>query len=327
MSAKRLINPDNSESCGSALAKVVSPEPEDEREREVWVGQVASLREDIKSYLLYALGETSVVQELEDAVVELAKNTYAYHIVDERQKGLLLDVFLEVGRELVIEEPDLARRKTYAKSLLSLSKQKQLLSSLVGDIHEIAEIDNELGLLTHLWPRVYSFMSHDYLRAVAAEDVLPLCQDWIAGAEFTRLQEVATGIVTLPKKHKNMDGVVEICENAFGFRLTLVLSAVADMLSLTGLDLEEQNRLKQRLSTINRMVKCGLPSAAAATAYELGLVDRELAMKAVVGLETASHSRGDVILHISQNEELRHLVSSEYPSYFRDRLDRIVGRS
>ncbi|MFA6897078.1 MAG: DEAD/DEAH box helicase [Patescibacteria group bacterium] len=323
---KQLINVSNSESCKSRLLDTFEPEPADDFKKAIWNENKDRARNEINSYLLNALSDITDIHDFEHAITDLVQNTLAYFQSDDQQKASLVDIFLEIGRDITIKEPVPEKRKIFAKSVLNLEKSQELLISLtdlLGNLGEVVELGD---ILSALWSILYEHSRYKTLRMFSKEDSLTLCQSWISGESFPHILERCQGM-TYSGRKLTLDHVVDLCEGAFSFDLSLVVGSISELSSLI-LQEENQNQgIKSKLYFLQKVLKYGLPNKSSISLYEVGFSDRQLSMYIsdniadnVNDVLFAQNIRDRLIIH----QEIQTYIRDNYPEYFTERLDKLL---
>lgn len=326
--AKKLIDSRNSELCRSRLLDIFEPEPGEDHEKIIWSENKDRARNEINSYLLNALSEVSNVHDLESTITNLVQNTLAYFQSDDQQKTRLTDLFLEIGRDIFIKEPILERRKIFAKSVLSLEKSQELFTSLTSIFTKLFEFSRPRDTLSILWQFLYDNSKNKILKNFSKEDSHTLCQSWISGKSFTHIFELCQDMNLSNARKITIDNIVDLCENGFGFDLSLLIGSISELSSLALQKGDQSQEIKNRLYHLQKMLKYGLPNKSSISIYEVGFSDRQLS------LEISEHIANpndilfvrDIKERLENNQIIQTNVRNNYPEYFREKLEHILNR-
>jgi POLQ-like helicase len=324
--AKELIDAGNSESCKSRLLDVFEPEPTEDSEKLTWSKNKERARNEINSYLLNALSDITDIHDLERAITDLVQNTLAYFQSDDQHKTLLTDLFLEIGRDIVIKEPTPEKRKIFAKSVLNLEKSQELLSALTDLLGGLGEASQPQEVLPILWPLLYKYSHNKILKGFSKEDALGLCQSWMSGESFPHIFDLCQGMTYSGARNLTLDNVVDLCEGGFSFELSLVVGSISELSSLALPEEEESRRLKDKLYFLQKVLKYGLPKKSSISLYEVGFSDRLLSLE----LSEQIASTDDILFvrdikeRLEANQAAQTYIHANYPEYFVEKLNQIM---
>jgi len=112
--------------------------------------------------------------------------------------------------------------------------------------------------------------------------------------------------------------VVELCEQGFGFELTLLLAAITEALSakITE-DEEEKSRLADLMNLLQKRLKYGLSTKSEIAFFEVGFAERVVAqaVNKAVNMQATSTTIARTLLKQSTTEVGP--VIEQFPDYFR----------
>ncbi len=317
-----LLNPSNSEPSRSRLLKLLeNPQGLDEEELETWRTDVADIRDGVESYLMDALANINNIQEMENVVSDLARNTLGYsQIANDEDKVRLVVIFIEIGTMILTRIPELEHRPIYSRSILNLTQSNEVLEvlrTLTGDL--LAE---DSDLLEVLWPLIYRFNKNSILRSFSEADSLILCRSWMSGSSIPDICSLAAEMERTARGQLTTIQTVELCEAGFSYGSATLLSSLSELITLT---IPEDNRLgiSTTLLKLQKLMKYGVPSLLQVNIYELGLSDRRLCAQIADSINTLDElfSKRQIIESIEGNALLQEQIRREYPAYFSYRLD------
>ena len=326
-SAKELIDAGNSESCKSRLVDVFEPEPTKDFEKMAWLENKNRIRNEISSYLLSALSDITDIHDIERAITDLAQSTLAYFQSDDQQKARLTDLFLEIGTDIVIKEPAPEKRRIFAKSVLNLERSQELLAMLNGLLANLELVSQPQEVLTALWTLLYKYSHNKILKAFSGEDSLVLCQSWMSGESFPSIFEICQSMTFSGARRLTLDNVIDLCENGFGFDLSLIVGSVSELTAIVIEDEERIHRIKDKLHFLQKVLKYGLPNKSSISLYELGFSDRQLSLDVTEYIADANKilTVKDIRKKLEENREVRAYINDSYPEYFSDKMNQILN--
>lgn len=330
--AWKITDSNNSEPCTSRLLYLFEPAPEDDDEKNKWATKQAAIKNEISSQLLNILCDVVNVREMEKNVSDLAQNTLGYSQLDtEEKKSALVNIFLEIGSEIMESAAEIHIRKIFAKSILSLKDSKLLYEDLYIIIPQLKNTNDTIEVLDKLWDTIYKY-SNDGIKKLKENDALLLCKSWINGTSYIDLQRQISPMKLVSGRKFKLDQIVDLCEGGFGYVVSLLLGSISELLNLSENDIENIEDIKNRLGQLQKMVKYGLPDIFSILIYEAGLADRRLSIELSSRLSstTSFPNLKEIGQAISQKPELQDYIKNNYPAYFSERLDyilKIAGRS
>jgi len=278
-----------------------------------------SYREDKSSDIFFA------------TALGLAQETFAYALANDDEKQQLEDVFREIAQHIEQKIPNVDEQARYGRTLLGLNLSIEIDKWVAENMADVRVITSEIELLDVLWPMLQSLTSEKLIRDVQpANAVNGLAKEWIAGKPFHSLFATLNDLkATYPygtKRRKFTEGmVVDLCEQGFGFELTLLLAAVTEAISVQFVEDEEKNRLVDLMNILQKQLKYGLPTRSTIAFYEVGFAERVVAqaVNASIGTQATSTTTARTLLKRSIKEV--EPVVALFPDYFKSLHLSIVG--
>ena len=102
------------------------------------------------------------------------------------------------------------------------------------------------------------------------------------------------------------------------------MAAVTELLSDEG---EAREKLVERLHSLHKKLKYGLPSPEAIMVYELGFSDRVVAQDIAINCGIAPTTRRRRLLQQLRSDRIKPSVNAvlqQYPAYYRSRFEELV---
>lgn len=262
----------------------------------------------------------------------LASETLAYSLASIEQQGLLTTIFETVARrvERLASEPAIQHR--FGRTLLGIDHALEIDAWVADNFSALADATSAEDLFESLWPILTKLSDEKRVNDTAPKDaVKSLAAGWLAGRSFATLLEELEAVGACYPYGKqtrsfDIDLVVELCEQAFGFEFALLLAAVKESFAARLPEGSESN-LGEHVDLLQKRLKYGLPNAEAIAYFEAGFSERVIAqVLSVVTFDTAATIH-DVRTLCRNYSDAFAEVLLDYPSYFTDVLRTIVAPS
>lgn len=276
----------------------------------------------IESFLMSYREDKSSEIFLATALV-LARETFAYALANEDEKQQIEEAFREIAQHIEQKIPNVDEQARYGRTLLGINLSLEIDKWVTEKMAEVRASTSEIDLLDVLWPMLQNLTSEKLIRDVEpANAVNKLAKEWIAGKPFHSLLTTLNNLkATYPygtKRRKFTEAmVVDLCEQGFGFELTLLLAAVTEAISAQlAADEEEKNRLVDLMNILQKRLKYGLPTQSTIAFYEVGFAERVVAqaVDAAIGIQATSTTNARTLLKQSNTEAGP--VIALFPAYF-----------
>lgn len=286
----------------------------------------------IESFLMaYLLDDTW--EQCEEKVQEIVKETLAYDLATDEEKESLLELFNIIGMYCIENITEPYQRYVCSRSLLSVKKMLYIQHWVKENITPILSCENTVDLLQCLFECLIKSADSKMINQLESIDtVLKIGSPWIQGFSYAEILEVCTeNNIRIMKRNKlkmiDLDDVVNICGNVLSYDITVILSAVSEVVKAVTDDRHEIIDIFTRLSS---ELKYGLPYGESIIIYEIGFSDR------VVSQKIAEYFN-DNNVHITSKYEGRKKLKKhhkgideilrKYPSIYSDKLKNIANLS
>lgn len=267
-----------------------------------------------------------------ETALTLARETFAYALANESEKTLLEEIFREIAQHIEQNIPDVDEQARYGRTLLGVNLSLEIDKWVTANMTGLQSVINEAELLAVLWPMLQSLTSENLIRDVEPADAIKeLAKEWISGKPFHSLFSFLNDLdATYPagkqRRKFSESMVVELCEQGFGFELTLLLAAITEALSAKLADDEdEKNRLTDLMDLLQKQLKYGLPTKSAIAFFEIGFAERVVAqaVNKAINMQATSTTIARTLLKQSTAEVGP--VIEQFPDYFRSLYRGIVS--
>ncbi|SDE65324.1 Helicase conserved C-terminal domain-containing protein [Massilia sp. PDC64] len=280
-----------------------------------------SIVEAIESFLMTYRSDLSSAVFIA-AARDLAGETLAHSLADPAQQEMLSEIFEAVGRriERLVPEPEVQSR--FGRTLLGIDKSLEIEAWVKSNLQSLEQINSDVVLFEALWPLLIALSSEKRLTDTEPGNAIrTLAGGWLDGNSFGQmLAEVDALGGTYPhgsqRRKFDIDQIVGLCEQAFGFEFSLLIAAVKE--SFASLTTEEAAAVFSKCAdTLQKRLKYGLPNSECVAYFEAGYGDRVVAqsLAAAVWWESVTTS-SDVRRLARQYPEDFEQVLRDFPSYF-----------
>jgi len=324
-----LLESNNSEPSLSRLNTLLEDKPTGNLEEELeWEKNNALVRKEITSYLLNALLNSDSIEEMEIEINTLVQNTLGYSQLEtEGKKNQLTNIFLEIGREILIDVSNKNKRASFAKSILTLKQSEEFIESLGIEALAIVLLTSEdpfSNSLTIFWKYLYKYGTNKSLKLFTEEDALVLCHQWINSGSFLEILISALQMERSNNTSITLMDIIDLCENGFSYDLSTILGSLTELSTLV-FDDDYWKLLNEDSLLMQKRLKYGLPDSLEFNIYELGFSDRNLSMEiaTIIRPNLVFMSKFEIKDVIKKTPSIREKIRVEYPEYFVTRFDNL----
>lgn len=329
---KELLNPSNSEDSSSSILTIYN-DIHDEQGRVILEFELEHLIallnnpeiEDLsnihiknqlawKKTILNSI-ESYILSNLDIDLQVIIENTLAYHSTDDEGKEKLFELFQAIQDNIINKVPT-DKRTIYAKSLFGIDNIIYYEEWLNENYEDILRIENIPELLGYLWDMLMSKINNKVFKKFTPTDLLiRVISNWISGMSY---KEIFSSIsdVKIGSRNLTIEHIIDICEQAFSFDTTMIISTLIELIELYD-DSQEKEDLKVRLKFLQKQIKYGLNSINDITIYELGFNDRIIAKELSRNIcGTDNYSYGEIKRNLTRSQEAVKEVLNIYPTYY-----------
>lgn len=278
--------------------------------------------EAIESFLMTYRGDVDSETFIETSRA-LARETLAFSLATAEQKELLEEVFERVARriEMIVTDVDIQAR--YGRSLLGVDAAMTIDKWLNENMSSLELIDSADALFETLWPLLTELSAEKRLKDTEpSNSILNLARGWLAGNSFKQLlmnlEAVEAGYPFRNGRQRfNIDMVVDLCEQTFGYEFALIMAAVRSSFEAVSSTADAASEFATYADLLQKRLKYGLPSQDVISYFEAGFSERVVAQKVAneIWFETAKSSAEARVL-VKQHAEDVDKVVRIFPSYF-----------
>ena len=285
-----------------------------------------SIVEAVESFLMTYRSDISAAVFVAGAR-DLAAETLAHSLADPAQRDMLGDIFESVARRIERLVPDPEVQGRYGRTLLGIDKSLKIDAWVKLKEFSLwaTSVDSEVFDL--IWPLLIEMSAEKRLVDTEPSSVIRALADaWLSGKPFSELFSLLTSQdASYPygskRRRFDIDQVVGLCENIFGFEFTLIISAIKESYSSL-FDEEISEEFRTNSDRLQKRLKYGLPNAQCVAYFEAGYSDRVIAqsLSNEVWWEPARTTRDVRDFEVKYREDFS-VVLRNFPSYFSEWLN------
>jgi superfamily II DNA/RNA helicase len=278
------------------------------------------LLESVENFLLAHWDDTT--SDYENQTEELARQTLAYHLADEKRKMQVIKVFQLLAANIALKIPESTRRKTFGKTLYGIHSSLKIEEWVNVHKHELLLLIDIKDFFEKIWDLFCDIIESSKVKGIFTKFDQPdsrkdILFAWLDGKSFVEL----LNILIQKNIHKiygtqyhsfAVEDMVDLCENIFSFDGMLVVGAIIEFLNSSE---NVDQSIKERFQFFQKCLKYGLPTITAVIVYEIGFSDRVLAQK-IAGLLNNNESNKDAVISFIRENTINISLPSYYQSLY-----------
>lgn len=277
----------------------------------------------IESYLLSFLTTENDTQDIST----LVSGTFGYFLSNEEEKQRMINLFLTIKKYLTEKITNSNKRAVFSRTLLGIDQLVEIEQWVTNNSMALINCETTTEILQILMPQLIKYSNNKTVKAVVTTDELSrVASLWISGISYNQILEYAieNDIKIIRRKKKasvQLEDIIDICDEGFGYAATLIINAISDLLQFQNSESEDACKL---MSELSRQMRYGLPTRKSIVIYESGFSDR------VISLRLSEKLRGFRISTKKQFKEIAHEqkevlmdMLSDYPQIFSDRMSEL----
>lgn len=262
---------------------------------------------------------------------QLAKETFAYSLADEQQQAQLENIFSSVAEQISELVEDSPKRVRFGRTLLGVQDCLRIDAWVSEHIEDIVQELSAGALLASVWPLLLEIGRGNLISTVEPPEAgLDLAGLWMDGVPYKELLSAfearsATYVWGKSRRKFDIDDVVNICEQTFGFNYPLVVAALREAVAEKLASDARKGRVLLHIDRMHRRLKYGVPNQNCTFLYEAGFAERVVVQrieKAVWGkAESVDEARALIREWAGRVGE----VVRDLPSYYQSVFHQIVS--
>jgi superfamily II DNA/RNA helicase len=264
---------------------------------------------------------------------ELSKQTFAYHLADEKKKPQIAKVFQLLAKKIAQKVPENERKKTFGRTLYGLYPSLKIEDWVNNNKRSLLAIKDVAAFFDAIWVLFCNVIESGNPKGVFAKFTKPEMRKnillwWLTGRSFADiLCIIKRGGVRKHSGQKQQDFTVEdmvdICENTFAFDGMLVVGAIIEFLDASA---ELDQSTKEQFQLFQKQLKYGLPTLSSISVYELGFSDRVVAQKIAALLKDDNCTKSVVSGKFKDSKFAQAIKALQFPSYYNKLLRRFANQ-
>lgn len=289
---------------------------------------IINIIKELENFILFVITEDE--SESIDNIKELIENTFAYYLGNEEQKVLLKEITMKIYQKIKNGVSDPKRQRIYGRTMLSLSEINIIEQWIVKNIGIVEDVSSISELIKNIFPLIIQIIESSKIikKVEKIESLTEMYNLWIDGMSYYGIllysKEKDYKIKNKCKLREfNIDEIIEICNNLFGYKTSIIISAIQEILQSYEL---ENELIYTLLDELSRRTRYGVSSLQEVILYELGFNDRFIVngIYNILGITTLKKSMYKIHLKIKKRK-IEEFLSS-YPSIFMDNLTFIIKK-
>ncbi|MGL5353167.1 MAG: hypothetical protein ACRDA5_07560, partial [Clostridium sp.] len=225
---------------------------------------------------------------------------------------------------------DPKRQEIYGRTMLSLSEINIIEQWISKNIELIEDIFSISELIENIFPIILQIIESSKIikRVEKIESLMEMSSLWIDGGSYYNIllysKEKEYKIRNKRKLREfNIDEIIEICNNLFGYKTSIIISAIQEILRAYELKNES---IYDLLDELSRRTRYGVSSLQEVILYELGFNDRYIVRNIYDILGTRTLKKSRYKMHLRRSKiEIQEFLNS-FPSIFTDNLNFIIRK-
>ncbi|NJD01639.1 MAG: hypothetical protein FIA99_03330 [Ruminiclostridium sp.] len=316
----------NNESYEDGLAELVDDFEKDyPRKLHIFIGTIDRVNrclDAIESHLLSFLTENNDYD-----LDSLVSSTFGYFLANEEEKERMKTIFSVVREHLLNMVDNADKRAVFSRTLLGTKQLLELERWVIENSDELMNCEISSEILQMIIPKLVEYSENKCLKAVTAESAIPrIANMWIDGMSYKQILEYATenNVMIIRRKKEvaiQLDEIIEICDNGFGYTSTLIINAISELLQFNYRESEDACKL---LAELSKQMRYGLPTKKSIIIYESGFADRVVSLKLtaeLAGIPVKTKRKFQRVAKERKDNLLE--VLTGFPRIFSDRMSEL----
>lgn len=276
----------------------------------------------IESYLLSFLTENN------DYDLDLLiSSTFGYSLASEEEKERMKAIFLVVKEHLLNTVSNTEKREVFSRTLLGTKQLLELERWVIENSDLLMNCKISSEILQMIIPKLVEYSENRCLKAVTTEIEIPsIANMWINGMSYKQILEYAieSNVMIIRRKREaeiQLDEIIDICDNGFGYASTLIINAISELLRF---NYEESKDTCKLLAELSKQMRYGLPSKKSIIIYELGFADRVVSLKLAAELTGISVITKKKFQRVAKERKDKLLeVLTGFPRLYSDKMSKL----
>lgn len=266
----------------------------------------------VENYLCFVYGTPiSLEQDIHENIGEsICKDTLAYYLADEEEKGMLLSVFRVIEEKVAVLSE--RQRVKYSASMTAVDCGKAI-EAWIDEIDLLNHFYTEMDMLQLVVSLYFSL----YRTKLMEAELLRLCQQWIEGEMPLEMLKESS--------FTDIDQLMATCHETISYELSFLVGNIIDLLPESD-DENIGSELYSNLSLLQRKLKYGVPNLTAISVCESLFWDRHIAIEIATMIRNESATSSDLDAYLLYNKDNILEYLENMPSYFTERFSTFINR-
>lgn len=284
--------------------------------------------EAIESFLM-AHWDNTEFDSYETVSSNLAKGTLAFALASETQQQQLVSLFILLAKNIKEKVDSEVKRTSFSRTLLGVQDILEIEHWVKNNTESLLVCASVEELVDAIWPILYEKTRNENLhKLVPGDSGLEFLKQWLLGKSYA---DVLDYLLKKGVKKKwgdreanlDLDFIISICESAFAYDSTLVVSCIIEIVQLQEKFAEEE--FVEHLQIFQKQMKYGLPDLLSVAFYEIGFADRIISQDLSQHFDKFPIKRWQLVSAINSNHIQLSSVLSKYPEYYVKVLDLLAS--
>jgi superfamily II DNA/RNA helicase len=270
--------------------------------------------ESIENYLCFIFfdEETDDLLQLSD---QICKDTLAYQMASDEEKGLLLELFKVICQK-VLSLKNKETMKLYSKTMIGIDFSDEISQWLTK---------NKIGLVfmseNELLDKLIEFFYSNSDIKISLDSFSEIVKLWIFGKTYF---EILNDKRNTQWKQKIND-IEALCNKTISYDFSFLIGNIIDLLEVVDTDKNDDVNPYNILALLQKKIKYGVSSLTAISICENVFNDRFIAREIVDISKNENIGDKEIIIHMGDISERTFNLLEKYPSYFSNKLATILG--
>lgn len=257
--------------------------------------------QSIESYLCFAYSQNNNV-DISLLSETICKNTLAFHIVDEKKRPVLLELFTVIANK--ISSLPYEKLNRYATSMTGITTSNKIenWTNENFDVNFEYDYDDLIGLIITCYKSVYDLNYSEEL----LENITNM---WINGSPLYKITS-DTGL--------SFKDVEKICMKTLSYNMSFLVGNIIDIV-----DWQDENANYIKLSKLQKMLKYGVDDST-----QLLICDRIVNDRVISSIITFLIGPQSDFYKLKKQIQIQHNIIyntlNDYPSVFNDKIKQLI---
>ncbi|MFG6116953.1 hypothetical protein ACGTN9_17515 [Halobacillus sp. MO56] len=264
----------------------------------------------------------------DEEIILLSTSTLSHFIGNEDKREQIEKLFELLLTNIKEKVRDEEKRVIYGKTLFGVDISIDIEEWTYRNLENIRSCRSYDCLLKLIWPIMKKHINNKTFKKVEDKDILlDLLIGWSEGYSYKLLFDMVSNSGAKLQSEKqtrniNLGHLIELCDNAFSFDASLIISAVTDVVEFLH---PREDTVSENLKTLQKKVKYGLPNKSSIIFYELGFSDRVISQDLSENFQGSYPTRSRLIRGIKKRYKEITRILSKYPSYYQSVMSNIFN--